>query len=101
MNVLERRQALGEADAIAAGRASLRSSVAMVLAVTLLLVLAPAALAQEVPDPGPPSGGGGVDLGPLLGRLGGLADAFGGLREWLGDRWADFLGVVTWTLGMA
>ena len=36
-----------------------------------------AAFAQDVPDPGPPSGG-GVDLGPLLGGLSGLRDAIGG-----------------------
>ena len=33
-----------------------------------------AAFAKDVPDPGPPSGG-GVDLGPLLGGLSGLRDA--------------------------
>src|SRR5262249_36783373 len=38
-----------------------------------LLLTAAAALAQDVPDPGPPAGGGGgVDLGPLLGGLGGF-----------------------------
>jgi hypothetical protein len=74
----------------------------------VLLALGPAALrvafAQDVPDPGPPSGGGeggGVDLGPLLGGLGGLAAAIGGMRDWLGERWADFLAVVGWALGMA
>jgi hypothetical protein len=76
------------------------------LAAALLPVVARVTLAQEVPDPGPPDGGGGggVDLGPILGGLGGLgglADAIGGLQDWLGERWADFLAVVGWALGMA
>src|SRR4051812_4974109 len=51
------------------------------VALGVLLALGPvvlrAACAQDVPDPGPPSGG-GVDLGPLLGGLSGLRDAIGG-----------------------
>ena len=79
------------------------SAVALALATTLLLAAVRVAVAQEAPDPGPPDSGGGgdVDLGPLLGGLGGLADALEGLEDWLGERWAEFLGVVGWALGMA
>jgi hypothetical protein len=49
------------------------------LAWWLLPVTAGVAFAQEVPDPGPPAdaGGGGVDLGPLLGGIGHLAEMIG------------------------
>ena len=78
-------------------------ALALALAVALLPAAVRVALAQEAPDPGPPDGGGGggVDLGPILGGLGGLADALEGLEDWLGERWAEFLGVVGWALGMA
>jgi hypothetical protein len=80
---------------------ALRLAVASLPAAALLLALTPPVLAQEAPDPGPPSGGGGIDLGPVLGGIGGVAAAVGGLRDWLGERWADFLGVAAWALGMA
>jgi hypothetical protein len=83
----------GAEAAVAGGRAALRLTLASFLAIALLWALAPPVLAQEAPDPGPPAGGGGVDLGPVLGGLGGVA-AIGGLRDWPGGRWAELLAVV-------
>ena len=66
-----------------AERAAAHAAVAVgLLALGLLVLLAAprVALAQEIPDPGPPAGGaggGGVDPGALLGGLGALAGAVG------------------------
>ena len=49
-------------------------TVSAAVALGVLFALGPAVLravfAQDVPDSAPPAGGGGVDLGPLLGGLG-------------------------------
>src|SRR5215218_3131201 len=58
------------------------------IVVALVLALGPRVVfAQDVPDPGPPSGdgtGGGVDLGPVWGGLGALAEAVGSGFDRLG-----------------
>ena len=69
----------------------------LVLAAWLLLVVAPRVVfAQDVPDPGPSSGG-GVDMGPLLGGLSGLRDAIGGAIR---DGIRQLLDALLYTLGL-
>ena len=75
-------------------------TVAGAVALGGLLLLGPAllrvAFAQDVPDPGPPAGG-GVDMGPLLGGLSGLRDAIGGAIR---DGIRQLLDALLYTLGL-